>query len=787
MKITATATELAGLLDRAPDGLRVLSLDCFDTLLWRNGQAPEDVFADLAIPGGAGWMRKRAESRARRSARFERNGIEVSIEDIYAVLMPNAAEAAIRAAIEEELAAEARHCFAFAPVVELMRAAKARGLQIVIVSDTYLNEAQLRGLIAAAAGEEVLGLIDRVFCSSVHGVGKAAGLFEHVLPALGVAPGAILHVGDNALADQKAPAALGIGTVHFRQFDPAADQRLRLEAAAMSLLDPEVRATVPAFQPHRPAVSLRTETDCAWVLGHDVLGPVLHAFAGWVGREAEALAQSSGRPVKTLFLLRDGHLPKRVFEAVEGRPAATAEISRFTARRAAFTDEAAVRAYLAAQARHERVDVLARQLGLSKDEARALGKGGQAQFSRAVLAPATLRKIVKRSEAFADRLFAHLRAAGVERGDAVMLVDLGYNGSVQNHLAATLAARFDLAIAGRYLLLREEERTGLDKQGFLDARHYDLRALHALCGPISVIEQMCTVSQGSVVDYDAAGAPVRKGTGAKGAQSAIRDRIQDACVAFAGQASAGIARPAASDDPDCRRRMAAGIIGRLLFMPGAEEVALFEAFEHDVNLGTNDMVRMLDVEDSARGLRRRGLFYLNQAERMYLAAEIQPHGLPLNLSLFSANRFGLDLRNADFRASSLTLPVMLADARGQVAIEAQAHATHDGYYLATIPVGEGRFSVGVHFGALCDWVEIDECAFHPVEAFGPNARELALRPIEARVVREGMVEESPGFFRCSQEALLFAPPPADVTTPHLLAVTFRPRIRTVRAAVRKAA
>ncbi len=786
MKTTITAAELATLLDEAPDGVRILSLDCFDTLIWRNVQAPEDVFADLKIDGGAGWMRKRAETRARKSVRFARGGTEVSIEDIYATLMPNAGAEAIADAVRDELAAEARHCFAFAPTVALMRAAKARGLDVVIVSDTYLSETQLRALIGAVAGNEVLGLIDRVFCSCEHGVGKPAGLFKKVLPALGVAPEAVIHVGDNMLADLKAPTALGIKAVHFRQFDAGAEQRLRLEAAAMSVLDPHVRATIPVYQPHRPAVSLRTEADSARALGHDVLGPVLHAFAGWIRDEAEELAACGDRPVKTIFLLRDGHLPNRVFEAATGAHGATAEISRFTARRAGFTDEAAVRAYLAAQAKHERIDILASQFGLSRDEARMLGKNGQGQFEQAVLAPAMLRKITKRSELFADRLFAHLSAAGVERGDTLMLVDLGYNGTVQNHLAA-FAQRFDLKIAGRYLLLREEALTGLDKKGLLDTRHYDLRVLHALSGPISAIEQLCTISQGSVIDYESDGKPIRKSAGVKGAQSDVRDIIQEACVAFAGQAEAGFVRPPTSDDADCRRRMAAGILARLLFMPSSEEVALFQAFEHDVNMGTDDMVPMLDLDESSRGLRRRGLFYLNQAERMYLSAEIQPHGLPMTLSLFSANRFGLDLRNSDFHASSLTLPVMLADARGQVAIAVEAHATHDGYFSATIPVGVGQFSVGIHFGAFCDWVQVDECAFFPVTAFGAEARELVARPIDAQVICEGMTEESPDFFRCSNEALLFAPPPAGVTAPHLLSVTFRPLVRRAHAALRKAA
>src|SRR3546814_4866123 len=115
----------------------------------------------------------------------------------------------------------------------------------------------------------------------------------------------------------------------------------------------------------------------------------------------------------------------------------------------------------------------------------------------------------------------------------------------------------NLHVAGRYMLLREEAQTGYDKRGFLDVRDYDQKALHALCGCIAVIEQMCTIAQGSVVDYTADGKPVRKAAGVKGAQSAARDRIQDACVAFARQGGHGVVRPPVSDDADARRRMAA--------------------------------------------------------------------------------------------------------------------------------------------------------------------------------------------------------------------------------------
>jgi FMN phosphatase YigB (HAD superfamily) len=779
MDPVVNAAGLAGLLDAAPDGVRILSLDCFDTLIWRNCQAPIDVFADC---GGA-WQRTRAERRARQRRRFEDGRSEVSIEAIHRALRPGADEARVAAAVAAELAAEAHHCYAFAPTVALMQAAQARGLQVIIVSDTYLGEAQLRALIEAAAGPEVTGLIDRIFCSSEYGLTKAEGLFEPVLAALGVQPSAVIHVGDNKGADREAPAALGLHAVHFRQFDAAAEQRLRLESAAAAILVPGARTSRPVLQPHRAPVSLRTETDPVWALGHDVLGPLMHAFALWLEAEAAALGDA-----KIVFLLRDGHLPQRVFEAVSGRPAAAAEISRFTARRAGFTDAGAIAAFLSGQNRHGRVKVLASQLGLGRDEAEKMGRGGQAVFEREALRPRNVRKIVERSHAFGDKLFAHLSRAGVERGDTVMLVDLGYNGTVQDYLEGTLAKRFGLTLAGRYLLLREEARTGFDKKGFLDPGHFDLNALHALSGPIALIEQLSTIAQGSVENYTPAGEAVRKAAGAKGAQNAIRDRVQAGCVAFARNCGAGIHRAPASDDAAARRSMAAAILGRLLFLPIAEEVAMFRAFEHDVNLGTDDLCQLLDPEEAGQGLRRRGFFYLNGVERVYLPGELQPHGLPLNLSLFSTSRFALDLRGADFRGLPLKLPVFLADVRGQVAIEADALQTHDGFYLVTIPVGAGRFAAGVQFGALCDWVQIEEAVFYPVAGFNPDRPEDACPPIPAPSVREGMIEEAPGLFRCAEGAIMLVPPGTGLTPePHLLAITFRPLALRRAEILRKAA
>ena len=207
----------------------MLSLDCFDTRLWRDCHAPADVFVTLSglNPQQRAW----AERAARIEAMFRRERGEVKLPEIYRQLYSNADEAALAERAAAEVAAEKRFCFGFAPTIELMRRARTRGLKIIIVSDTYLDHDELAGLIRASAGAEALPLIDTIDCSSEHGLSKGAGLLQTVVGLLDVAPRDILHIGDNAASDYAAARAAGINALHLVQFAPVAEKRLRLEAA----------------------------------------------------------------------------------------------------------------------------------------------------------------------------------------------------------------------------------------------------------------------------------------------------------------------------------------------------------------------------------------------------------------------------------------------------------------------------------------------------------------------------------------------------------------------------
>jgi FMN phosphatase YigB (HAD superfamily) len=783
MNLAARAHAFAHILDQAPAGIKILSLDCFDTLLWRNCNLPVDVFAELALPGSGMEARIWGETKARRVVPFQRGEDEVTIEDIYTHMMPTASEADVQAKVDAELEAEARNCYGFKPTVELMKAAKARGLEIIIVSDTYLSKDQLRTLIARAAGDDVAAMIDRIFCSCEYGYSKGGGLFVPVLAELGVSPTTILHCGDNPMADVAAPERLGIHCCHLEQFDAESEQRLRLEASAACIVDPATRVSIPAYQPHRQRISLRKDDDAAVRLGHDVLGPIFHSFAGWIKAEAAAQEARTGKPTKLLFLLRDGYLPAQAYLArypEDAGQVAMVEISRLTAAKAGMTDAKAIETYVLPELDAGSSEVFAKHLLFDGAEAARLGGLPKMAFAAHIARPDVVAGIAKRSAAFAQKLVSHLKFHKIAEGDSVMLVDLGYNGSVQNLIEARLRDTMKLTVSGRYLLLRETWQSGLDKAGFADHSRHDLKLLHALSESIAIVEQLCTLPQGSVIDYHPDGSPVREQNSVKSTQSAVRTVVQNACIDFCAGADAGFVKAPLSDTPESRRRMATASLARLLFLPVESEVQVLSDFDHDVNLGTSDLLKFVDVAAAAQGLRRRGIFYIKNALRMYLPGELRQHGLPINLSIFASRRFGLDLRKTDFDVGAIQVPVMLMDAAGQhITIDVDAVPTIEGYYQALVPIGQAQYSAGIQLGRIAEWVQIEEASFHQIDEFlEAKAQEVS---IPAQVIADGLEDMGNGLMHCTggEAAFLLVPPPAvgPTSAPLLLSVVFRPVIR----------
>lgn len=792
MQFEVRAYELEGLLDRMPAGVEVLSLDCFDTLIWRATNAPVDVFADLTLPGSSMGGRLLAETAARFRATATTGAKEIKLEQVYEFLYAAADPETVKQAVAHELEQERRHAFAFAPTVALIREAKRRGLKVVIVSDMYWSEPQLRAHIACAAGEDLLALVDRIFVSSEYRTGKCDGLFTHVLKELRVRPEKVFHVGDNHGADYVAPSRFGIHSAHLRQFEGEAEQRLRMEATAAIMLDPAARATRATRQMHRAQIALRRPSEPAVALGHDVMGPVMHTFALWLKAELDKASAEVGKQVKPLFLMRDGYLPFLAFDKMyPDAGAAKVELSRFVAVRASIKDAAALDAYLTEWAGLLPVHLMAKQLMLSKHEYASFVKGGTEEelrfsFVRAVRRPELLTKIIDRCRAFTLKLVAHLNSLGVNQGDAVMLVDLGYNGTVQNFLTPVLQESMNLHVFGRYLILREMQLTSFDKRGMLDLGNHDFHALHALSTSVIVIEQLCNIAQGSTVDFSQDGNPIREEVDAKAAHSKCRDQVQAACLSYIEEAGKGFHRAPDADTLDARCRAAGASLARLFFLPSASEVKLFEEFDFDMNMGTASSQRLIDRSSSDQSLRRSGVsFGSGRGGGCFLSAELQEQGLPTGLGMFAAARFDLDVRLADYQSGGIDVPVIAVAGTEHLLRNYTASRTVDGYYRLQVPIASAKQGVGIQLGQLCSWVQIEALEATPVADLGQGVLTKRVSPVTA--VPDGMEQVGPDLYRVSPDGLLFVSPSA-ITEPVLLSVVFRPiRWREEPAALQAAA
>lgn len=790
-----TAPDLAGFLDGLPPGIRTLSLDCFDTIVWRRVAQPTDVFFNLQdnprwlAAGVTAALRARAESEVRRRQYLLLGRNEVSLESIYRSLLPMAAEAEIAEWVRDELAAEAAHGFIFAPVLQLIRRAHEKGLRIIVVSDTYLSSTQLRGLLQALLGDEAR-LIAQVYCSSEHGVSKADGLFRAVLQQEKSKPQQVAHLGDNLVADGQAPARLGIHAWRLRHHGEAIESQLEQRVNAALQLLPELRHRhgMPSLS-HAQLAARPQHADVPERIGYGTLGPVFAAFSSFLHDRLQAL-QADGAKVRTAFLLRDGYLPARAFATWTGdAEPAQLQISRFTANAASLRTKNEVLHLLAGSLSEKSMPALARQLLLPPElaervltRARAHARPTEA-FTRQVLQADVLRTILDRSAAFRQRLLAHVRQrTGLQRGETLVLVDLGYSGTVQTRLTELFRDEMDVNLHGLYLIASRAQAQQTDREGLIGPEWADERLVTALTAHIGLFEMMCTKAEPSTVDYTDDGDPVFGSAGTKGRQNEVAQQMQTACLRYVADVRVTPEGSRPKADLQAWGWQAASELGRLIYFPAADEIACLSRFEFDFNLGTDLVLATADLQAGQQEFRREGFALMNRdfdSMRVSYPMELRHLDVSLVTTLLSARRFGVSVTPSQASHRRLELSAIVANATGHSMGTVVAAATHDGYFSLHLPMS-ASFDMSVLLGQRLAWLQID--AIESVSMTDASDVE-PLAPGQG-VVLDGVEEQADGLLHCSEAAMLYLPAcsPADQGR-RMLRVVFRPLVERGGTAV----
>ena len=614
-----------------------LSLDIFDTILWRRVPRPSDMFVVLAAAlrrdgRSPAWvtdatfrhMRISAEQEARR----EEHGPEVSIFDIWRKMPLELFEGSLADLVGTEVALERQFTVVDADIAELIDFAGEHGVPVLMVSDTYFTEEQLRHLLDRP---ELSALRDaKLFRSLEYRAGKGNGLWPVVLGELEVRPEQLWHVGDNEEADRAVPSQHGIRCLYYERIDAPLARVLVRERDPLDLygppdplLDPEhgdfgltsLRAKAVRKSPDDLAQSVAT----AWRYGAGVLGPVLTAFAEWVAETAE---QAGSRVV--WCPMREGELLSALVNnaaqarnlKVEARPL---WLSRHVTS-VAMLDEVN-RDSLSELIRRSYNLTVGQLLGilhLRPGDVPALAAelhtvlGNTEILDRVAAAltesPQLLNQMTATVTRARGRLITALRNAGALEDPDLTLVDLGWGATIQYQLSRVLAlARIPVVPDGLYLATEDRAarvyREGLRAQGFLAQGGYPREVAAALSRSPEVIELSVNALCGSLLDFTDDGQPVQGPVTGGPAQDAERQAVQDGVLAFQGMWNGYVAGDPtwpSLNNPSAGKRVA-NIIVSSLKVPTSEEARVFGNWRHEDNLGS-DAVASIIPDDLAAAI-----------------------------------------------------------------------------------------------------------------------------------------------------------------------------------------
>lgn len=601
------------------DDVAVLSVDVFDTVLWRTVPEPVHAFPLIArrlldhgllarhiTPATFFHLRIRAEAQARAVLRAETGSEEVDLAQIYEQLplhvrlhQPVARAVAAEVEVEREL------LLADLEIAELLAAAQDRGKRIVAVSDTYFTELQLRTLLDLPLLRDLH--FDRLFVSNTHGVGKGHGLFEVVLRELQVDASALVHVGDNEVADVTTPRRLGIRTVLFERRPPELAEVVQRE----QVLGGWDRRGDAGLTSLRAKVHSRTAVEALppqlqpfWRYGAVTLGPVLTGFAEWVQLRAQEVGVD-----RVHCLMREGAV---LADLVDN--AGSYLDSPVRAEKAWLSRQVCARAGLEQATAKELDTLLTRRrlptvrefcttLGVRVEQLPQLASRGDARLNDPVLREQVLQalandpdrrgEILATSRALRERVVRYVRGL-VRGGSRLVVVDIGWGGSIQAMLQRILQSEgVPIEVLGLYLVTHagalDRIMAGNDLDGFLSVHGDPGPVTTAIMRSPEILEQVCMPDFGSQVDLTSGLEPVLapQGVDAGLVQSAERDAVQKGYFAFQREWGRYVTLqpgrlPRLADYPDLLR----AVLARSVVLPTEAEARLFSGWVHDENYGS---------------------------------------------------------------------------------------------------------------------------------------------------------------------------------------------------------
>ena len=610
----------------AMPGIQALSLDFFDTIVWRPYRQPVDIFWVLGqklldenvlsedfVPSKFMQARILAEARARQ--RKIRAGLfrEVTLTEIYDEFVALSAEDRLRA-IELEVAHEAEWTMPDPFICQAIASARDLGKQILIISNTYFSREQIYRLVQGKTPYNFP--IEDIHCSSHYNIDKEAGLVSLVLLERGLAPASVLHVGDNRGADVDMPGRAGVTTLFYSKFSDLFPETVtreeKIRAFGNCTEEPQIDLLPQLRRLHLNEMGYEGAFAVSEQIGFFIVGPTLAAYARWVLDEVRRQG-----PAPVLCLTREGLLLSEVFQSVAAQIGQRGFISLpFLSSRSilysgCFFDfsEEELETFLLSRRTPFTVQTFCKLVGATAISGADFGIDGEyldfpliagSELTFTLIAAMSHHKVLKqtsldyaaaRREMFKRYVDAVFARHGVGCGNKVLYVaDVGWSGRSQRMLERILCAiGHEVELRGLYMATDTsslaEHMMGLKAKGWLYDGGAPLRSSSLGLQSKEIIEQVCSSHLGAVSRYDDEGNPVfgseSKNLLQRNDLRKLRNAARSAVIRhganFEMLRSVGLERHLV--DPESYRNAYAGLIA----FPSAGEYDLFSGWAHEEN------------------------------------------------------------------------------------------------------------------------------------------------------------------------------------------------------------
>ena len=290
--------------------VEIVSFDIFDTLLERPLLEPSDLFHLI----GNKYDKQTGLSFYEIRQKYDDG--KRNFDEIYAAIEKGekVCPSVIQKMKADELQLENAILRRREEIFEVYKFAVKKGKKVVAISDMYLPESFLRGVLEKNGYEH----ISEIYVSSSYNKRKDQGtLYDYVLEQLGVTPQKLLHIGDNKFSDFEVPLSKGIKAFHIFSLKELILNSESFLKNIFNFEEPNDRL-IFGYLLNKNQQLFLGESRSGYIhsandLGSFVLGPILLYITLWLLNDNEIKSNYK----KILFSGRDGYLVERAYKLAD--------------------------------------------------------------------------------------------------------------------------------------------------------------------------------------------------------------------------------------------------------------------------------------------------------------------------------------------------------------------------------------------------------------------------------------------------------------------------------------